>query len=140
MPGEFAARKLKAKRKKMRWKEVKYRRRMLRLWEKEPFEGAPLARGIVLEKRVIEQKQPHSGLIKAVRVKLFKNGKEVTAVVPKSGSINFINEHDEVLLEGLGGSQGGAVGSMHGVKHRVFAVNGVYIELLRTGKRQKPTR
>ncbi len=140
MPGEFAARKLKQRRKKERWKEMKYRMRMLRVREKQPFEGAPQARGIVLEKRVIEQKQPYSGLIKVVRVKLLKNGREVTAFVPGSGSINFIDEHDEVLLEGLGGSQGGAVGSMHGVRYKVFAVNGVPLYLLRTGKRQKPTR
>jgi len=140
MPGEFAARKLKQRRKKFRWKDIKYKTRMLRLREKSPFEGAPQARGIVLEKRVIEQKQPYSGLIKVVRVKLIKNGREVTAFVPYSGGIKFIEEHDEVLLEGLGGSQGGAVGSMHGVKYKVFAVNGVPLYLLVQGKRQKPMR
>ena len=140
MPGEFAARKLKERRKKFRWKKEKYRRRVLGLREKDVSEGAPQMRGIVLEKRVIEQKQPHSGLIKAVRVKILKNGKEVTAVVPKTGAINYISEHDEVLLEGLGGSQGGAVGSMWGVRWKVVAVNGIPLELLRTGKRQKPTK
>ncbi|MEM5813424.1 MAG: 30S ribosomal protein S12 [Candidatus Aenigmatarchaeota archaeon] len=140
MPGEFSARILKERRKKFRWKKEKFRRRILGLRKKDVSEGAPQMRGIVLEKRVIEQKQPHSGLIKAVRVKILKNGKEVTAVVPKTGAINYISEHDEVLLEGLGGSQGGAVGSIWGARWKVVAVNGIPLELLRTGKRQKPTK
>ena len=141
MPGEFAARKLKKDRKKFRWKEVKYRSRMLMLKEKkDPLGGSPQARGIVIEKKAIEQKQPHSGLIKCVRVRLIKNGKEVTAFVPRDGAIKHINEHDEVVIEGVGGSQGGAVGSMWGVKYRVVKVNGVPLELIRTGKKQKPMK
>ncbi len=141
MPGEFTARKLKQRRKKARWKEVKYRRRMLNLREKaDPLEGAPQARGIVLEKRQIEQKQPHSGLIKAVRVRLIKNGKQITAVLPRTGAIKHVNEHDEVIVEGVGGSQGGAVGSMWGVKWRVVKVNGIALEELRTGRKQRATR
>ncbi|MCX8205906.1 MAG: 30S ribosomal protein S12, partial [Candidatus Micrarchaeota archaeon] len=49
----------------------------------DALEGAPMGTGIVLEKRVIEQKQPHSGLIKCVRVQLRKNGRVVTAHVPR---------------------------------------------------------
>ncbi|MEJ2241170.1 MAG: 30S ribosomal protein S12, partial [Candidatus Bathyarchaeota archaeon] len=49
--GELAARKLLAKRKNFRWKDVYYKRRMLRLDIKsDPLKGAPMARGIVLEK------------------------------------------------------------------------------------------
>ncbi|MEM7826721.1 MAG: 30S ribosomal protein S12 [Candidatus Aenigmatarchaeota archaeon] len=140
MAGEFSARRLKAKRKKYRWKKVKYREKMLQLNKKSISGGAPQVRGIVLEKKVIEQKQPHSGLIKAVRVRILKNGKEVTAFVPRTGAINHISEHDQVLLEGLGGSQGGAVGSMWGVKWRVIEVNGIPLELLRTGKKQRPVK
>jgi len=139
--GLFNARTLRKKRKKFRWKDIHYKRRMLQLDKKhDPFEGAPQARGIVLEKRTIEQKQPHSGLIKCVRVQLIKNGKLVTAHVPGDKAINFIDEHDEVMLEGVGGSQGGAVGSMWGVKYRVFKVNGVSLSELLKGKKKKPTR
>lgn len=141
MAGEFGARKLKAKRKKYRWKEVKYRRRTLQLRKKQdPFAGAPQAKGIVLEKKQIEQKQPHSGLIKAVRVRLLKNGREITAFVPRTGAINHVSEHDQVLLEGIGGSQGGAVGSMWGVKWKVIKVNNVPLEMIRTGRKQKPVK
>jgi len=141
MSGEFSARKLKKKRKKMRWKESKYRIRMLDLKRKsDPLEGSPQAKGIVLEKRQIEQKQPHSGLIKAVRVRLIKNGKQITAVLPRDKAMKYINEHDEVIVEGVGGSQGGAVGSMWGVKWRVIKVNGISLEQLRTGKKQRAAR
>src|SRR3989344_7609551 len=98
----FAARKLKKNRSHHRWKEVRYRIRELRLREKtDPLEGAPQARGIVLEKRTIEQKQPSSGLAKAVRVQLIKNGKQITAFVPRDGSIKHVDEHDTVHIGGL---------------------------------------
>lgn len=122
--GEFSGRKMKKQRKRKRWKKTSYKVRKLKLKiKKDPLEGACQARGIVLAKRGIEQKQPHSGIIKAVRVQLLKNGKEITAFVPKTGTIDLINEHDEVLVEGLGGSQGGPVGSMWGVSWKVIKVN-----------------
>jgi small subunit ribosomal protein S12 len=132
--GEFGARKLKKDRVRSRRKKKKRASRV------NPLEGSPQARGIVLEKRIVEQKQPHSGLIKCVRVRLVKNGKEITAFVPKTGAIEHVSEHDQVIVEGVGGSQGGAVGSMHGVKWRVVKVNDVALEQIRTGKKQKPTR
>ncbi len=141
MTGEFGARKLKKDRKRFRWKKTKYRTRVLQLKKKkDPMENAPQARGIVLEKRMIEQKQPHSGLIKCVRVRLVKNGKQVTAFVPKTGAINHISEHDQVIVEGMGGSQGGSVGSMSGLKFKVFKVNDLSLEMVRTGRKQKSTK
>jgi small subunit ribosomal protein S12 len=125
----------------MRSNETRYSTRTLKLREKkDPLEGAPMARGIVLEKRVVEQKQPHSGLIKCVRVRLIKNGKQVTAHVPRTGAINHIAEHDEVVIAGLGGSQGGAVGSMAGVKYKVVKVNDIDLEMIRTGRKQKAVK
>jgi len=135
--GEFGGRKMKWQRKQDRWKKLKYKRRILRLkLKKDPLEGSCQARGLVLSKRGIEQKQPHSGIIKAVRVQLLKNGKEITAFVPKTGAIDLINEHDEVLVEGLGGSQGGPVGSMWGVSWKVIKVNKQPLEMLRRQKKK----
>lgn len=136
--GEFDARNLKKRRSKFRWKSTPYKRKKMKLWTKNPLEGAPTARGIVLKKKGIEQKQPHSGIIKAVRVQVIKNGIQVTAFVPGTGSIKHIDEHDEVTLEGIGGSQGGAVGSMHGIKYKVIAVNGVSLNEIMKGKKEKP--
>jgi small subunit ribosomal protein S12 len=139
--GEFAGRDLKRKRKRMRWLKKTWKRRKLRLKEKyDPLEGAPQAKGIVLEKKALEQKQPHSGLIKCVRVQLIKSGKIITAFAPKDGAISFIDEHDEVVVEGLGGSQRGQMGSIPGVRHKVVAVNGVPLEDIRVGKKEKPKR
>ena len=140
--GEFAARKLIKDRKKWRWKDRNYKKRIHRRQHgpQDPLEGAPMARGIVLEKREIEQKQPHSGLIKAVRVQLVKNGKQVTAHVPRNGAIKFVDEHDEVIIEGIGGSQGGPVGSQWGMRYKVIMVNGVSLEMLRTGRKEKARR
>ncbi len=142
MPGEFAARKLESDRQHFRWRDVDYLTRMRRKAGRfvDPLEGAPQATGIVTEKVVREQKQPHSGLIKCVRVQLIKNGKMVTAHVPRDKAINHIDEHDEVLIEGLGGSQRGAIGSMWGVKYKVIKVNGVSLEEIRRGKKEKPKR
>jgi small subunit ribosomal protein S12 len=89
---------------------------------------------------VVEQKQPHSGLIKAVRVQLIKNNVQVTAFVPGSGAIDMINEHDEVIIEGVGGSQGGPIGSQWGLKYKVVTVNGVALSEILSGKKQKPVR
>ncbi|MEM5852823.1 MAG: 30S ribosomal protein S12 [Candidatus Aenigmatarchaeota archaeon] len=140
MPGEFSARKLRRVRKKFKWKDIRYKRRVLQLWKKDPLEGAPQARGIVIEKRGVEQRKPCSGLIKAVRVQLLKNNVQVTAHVPGEGAIDIINEHDEVLIESIGGAQGGPKGSMWGIKYKVVAVNGVALSEILSGKKQKPTR
>lgn len=139
--GEFSAREIKKRTKHRRWLKTKVKVRMLKLKEKkDPLEGAPQAKGIVLIKVGREQKQPSSGIIKCVRVQLLKNGKEITAFLPKTGSVNHVNEHDEVLIEGLGGSQGGPIGSMWGVRWKVIKVNNVPLESLRTGKAKKTAR
>ena len=139
--GEFSGRDLLKRKKKRRWLKKSWRRKALKLKKKyDPLEGAHAATGIVIEKRAIEQKQPHSGLIKCVRIQLLKNGRLLTAFVPKSGAIGFIEEHDEVLVEGLGGSQRGQMGSIPGVRHKVIAVNGISLSELLKGKKEKPTR
>ena len=139
--GEFAARILERKRKKHRWLKKPWKRKALGLKSKfDPLEGAPQAKGIVLKKEGKEQKQPHSGIIKCVRVQLIKNGKKVSAHVPKDKAITKVDEHDEVTIEGLGGSQRGQMGSIPGVRYRVVAVNGISLEELRTGRKEKPKR
>jgi len=136
--GEFSARDMKRRRKKFRWKSTAHKRKFMKLWKKDPLEGSPVGRGIVLKKKGVEQKQPHSGIIKAVRVQLVKNGIQVTAFVPGNQAIRFIDEHDEVEIAGVGGSQRGAVGSMHGIKYKVISVSGVSLSELLKGKKEKP--
>jgi len=138
--GSFAARKLRKTRQKLRWKDVNYKKRQLKLWKKDPTEGAPQARGIVIEKRVVEHKKPSSGLIKCVRVQLIKNNIQVTAHVPGNHAIEHISEHDEVVIDKVGGAQGGPKGTMVGIKYKVIKVNGVSLKEIVSGKKQKPTR
>jgi len=139
--GLFAGRVLKAKKKRQRWSISTFKRRKLGLDKKSnPFGGSPQARGIVLEKVGIEAKQPNSAVRKCVRVQLIKNGKSVTAFLPLDGAMNFIDEHDEVTLEGMGATQGGAMGDIPGVRFRVFKVNDTSLRQLVLGKKEKPRR
>ncbi|NIM46393.1 MAG: 30S ribosomal protein S12 [Nitrososphaeria archaeon] len=139
--GMFAARSLKRKKQKLRWSDRAYKRRVLRLDEKvDPLEGAPLSRGIVLEKVGIESKQPNSALRKCVRVQLVRNGRQITAFLPGDGALNHVDEHDEVLVEGIGGSLGRAMGDLPGVRWKVSIVNGVSLRRLVLGKAKKPRR
>ncbi|MDY6789145.1 MAG: 30S ribosomal protein S12 [Candidatus Nanohaloarchaea archaeon] len=139
--GLYNARKLKQRRQRFRWSDKKYKRKQLNLKEKsDPLEGSPQARGIVLEKRIIEAKQPNSALRKCVRVQVIKNGKMLTAFVPGDKAIEHIDEHDEVQVEGIGGADGGPKGDLPTVRFQVFKVNGVSLEELVAGNKQKPTR
>ena len=139
--GEFAARKLIMRRKRLRWSDIYYKRRMLRLDVKsDPLHGAPLARGIVLEKVGVESKQPNSAIRKCVRTQLIKNGRVITAFLPGDGALNVVDEHDEVLVEGIGGSRGRSMGDIPGVRWRVITVNGISLKELVYGRKEKPVR
>jgi len=139
--GELAARKLVEKRKRFRWSDVYYERQMLRLDIKsDPLQGAPMARGIVLEKVGVESKQPNSAIRKCVRTQLIKNGRVITAFLPGDGALNVVDEHDEVIVEGIGGSRGGAMGDIPGVRWKVIMINGVSLKELVLGKKEKPMR
>jgi small subunit ribosomal protein S12 len=139
--GLFAARSLKKQRKHFRWKDYYYRRRALGLDVKsDPLEGSPMARGIVLEKVGVESKQPNSAIRKCVRLQLIKNGRQVTAFLPGDGALNYVDEHDEVVIEGIGGSRGRSMGDIPGIRYKASTVNGVSLDSLILGKREKPMR
>jgi small subunit ribosomal protein S12 len=139
--GEFAARQVSKKRQRFRWSNKWYKRRKLGLdYKSDPLEGAPQARGIVLEKVGVESKQPNSAIRKCVRVQIVKNGKQITAFLPGDGALNFVDEHDEVLLQGIGGSMKRAMGDIPGVRWTVFKVNGVSLNELVYGRKEKPRR
>jgi small subunit ribosomal protein S12 len=139
--GEFAARKLIRQRRHQRLLKKWYKRKVLKLKQKyDALGNTPRAKALVLQKFILDQKQPNSGKIKCVKVQLIKNNKVVGAFVPGDGSINFIDEHDEVTIEGLGGSQRGQLGAIPGLKYKVSEVNGVNLWLVRSGKKEKPKR
>jgi len=139
--GLFAARKLRDVRQTRRWSDRYYKRRVQHLKEKsDPLEGAAQGRGIVLEKVAIEAKQPNSALRKCVKVQLIKNGRQITAFAVGDGAINFIDEHDEVLVEGIGGRMGRSYGDIPGVRYKVIKVNNVSLDELVRGRKEKPVR
>jgi small subunit ribosomal protein S12 len=139
--GLFTARIKKKQRKRMRKKSKDYVLRLKRREEKKDLlEGAPMGRGIVLQKVGIESKQPNSAIRKCVRVQLIKNGKLATAFLPGDGALNYIDEHDEVLIEGIHGPRARSMGDIPGVRYKVSQVNGVPLNLLVLGKAQKAVR
>jgi small subunit ribosomal protein S12 len=139
--GEFAARQVSLKRQRLRWSNKWYKRRKLGLdYKADPLEGAPQARGIVLEKVGVESKQPNSAIRKCARIQIVKNGKQVTAFLPGDGALNYVDEHDEVMLQGIGGSMKRAMGDIPGVRWTVFKVNGVSLNELVYGRKEKPRR
>jgi len=139
--GLYTARKLKGDRQKFRWSDRYYKRRALELKEKsDPLEGSAQARGVVLEKVGIEAKQPNSAIRKCVKIQLIKNGRQITAFAVGDGAINFIDEHDEVLVEGIGGRMGRSYGDIPGVRFKVIQVNNVSLDELVRGRKEKPVR
>lgn len=139
--GLYAARKLKKNRKNQLWSSRYYKRRILHLKEKsDPLEGITQARGIVIEKVGIEAKQPNSAIRKCVKIQLIKNGRQITAFAPKNHAISFIDEHDEVIVEGIGGRMGRSYGDIPGVRYKIIKVNDVSLDMLVKKKIEKPMR
>jgi len=139
--GLYAGKKIKKEKNTLKWDDRVYKKRLLKLREKsDPLEGAPQARGIVIAKVGVEAKQPNSAIRKCVKVQLIKNGRTVTAFAPGNGAINLIEEHDEVLIEGIGGRMGRSYGDIPGVRFRVVKVNNISLDALLKGKREKPVR
>ena len=131
--GIKAGRKLKDHRRAQRWNDKDYNKAHIATKWKKPFGGASHAKGIVVEKLAVEAKQPNSAIRKCVRVQLKKNGKKITAFVPMDGSLNFINDNDEVMVSGFGRS-GHAVGDLPGVRFKVVAIKNKSLIALYRGK------
>jgi small subunit ribosomal protein S12 len=139
--GINAARQLKKSRKNQMWSDRYYKKRLLHLKEKsDPLGGVPQARGIVIEKVGIEAKQPNSAIRKCVKIQLIKNGRQITAFAPGNQAIGFIDEHDEVVVEGIGGRMSRSYGDIPGVRFKVIKVNDVSLHQLVKGKVEKPMR
>lgn len=139
--GANAGNKLLKRRAKARWKDPYYARKTLDLKRKsDPLGGASQAKGMVLEKVQLEAKQPNSAMRKCVRVQLTKNGKQVTAFCPGDGATKLIDEHDEVVIECIGGNKGRSKGDIPGVRWQVIKVNDQSLKALLGGKVEKARR
>ncbi|HIG94689.1 MAG: 30S ribosomal protein S12 [archaeon GW2011_AR13] len=139
--GLKSATKLMNDRRKFRWKDRQYKVRTLDLYAKsDPLEGANQAKGIVLQKVQKEAKQPNSAMRKCCKVQLKKNGRQVTAFIPGNLGQKFIDEHDEVMIERIGGKQGRSKGDIPGVRWCVIQVNDQQLERLVHKKIEKGRR
>ncbi len=139
--GLNAGKKLSVKRKKARLKDKWYVRRVKKLKVKaDPLRGASQAKAIVLEKVQVEAKQPNSAMRKCCKVQLVKNGRQVKAFMPRDGAQKMIAEHDEVIIECIGGKMGRAKGDIPGVRWQVIKVNDQSLNALLRGKIEKGRR
>lgn len=106
----------------------------------DPLSGSSQAKGIVLEKIQVEAKQPNSAMRKCARVQLIKNGKQITAFMPGDGAQKMINEHDEVIVECIGGKMGRAKGDLPCIRWQVIRVNDQSLDALLRGRIEKARR
>ena len=139
--GLMNAQKMMKRELKFKWSQRAYKKRVLHLREKaDPLEGCSQAKGIVISKFQKEARQPNSAMRKCCKVQLIKNAKSVTAFIPGNLAQKFIDEHDEVLVEGIGGKMGRAKGDIPCVRYQIIAVNGQSLSRLWRGKVEKGRR
>lgn len=139
--GLMSAGKLMKNRKKFRWSNRPYVVRTLGLKIKsDPMGRSSQARGIVVGKFQKEAKQPNSAMRKCCKVQLIKNNVPVGAFIPGNLAQKFIDEHDEVFVERIGGKQGRSKGDIPGIRFRVIQVNDQPLKLLWKGKIEKGRR
>ena len=143
--GLFSGSKMKSDRLKFRWKDRGFKKREAKrrqggVLKHDPLQGSSQAKGIVIEKVGVEAKQPNSGIRKAVKISLIRSGNKLTAFAPGDGAINFIDEHDEVMVEGIGGRMGRSYGDIPGIRYKVIQVNGVSLDEMVRGRKEKPVR
>ena len=139
--GLNAGKKLRARRKTSRMMDKWYVKRVKKLKIKsDPLGGVHQAKAIVLAKIQREAKQPNSAMRKCVRCQLTKNGKKITAFVPGDNASKFIDEHDEVIIECIGGKMGRSKGDIPGIRWQVIKVNDQSLNALVRGKVEKGRR
>lgn len=139
--GINAAKKLKDRRKDARWHDKYYVRKVRNLRQKaDPLKGSSQAKAIVLEKVEVEAKQPNSAKRKCCKVQLIKNGKQVTAFMPGDSAHKMIQEHDEVVIECIGGKMGRAKGDIPCIRWQVIKVNDQSLKALLSGKIERGRR
>lgn len=135
------AHKLMKRKKKFRWNHNEYKVRTLGLKIKsDPLGRAAQAKGIVIEKFQKEAAQPNSAMRKCCKVQLIKNGIQVGAFIPGNLAQKFVDEHDEVIIERIGGKQGRAKGDIRGIRFQVIKVNDQPLSRLVSGKIEKGRR
>lgn len=139
--GLLSAKKLMKNRQKFRWSQKAYKKRVLGLNVKaDPLEGSSQAKGIVLSKFQKEARQPNSAMRKCCKVQLIKNSIAVGAFIPGNLAQKFVDEHDEVIIERIGGRMNRSKGDIPGIRFQVIKVNDQPLHRLWKGKIEKGRR
>ena len=139
--GLMNARKFKKQRKKNQMNNKRYRKKKLGITLKHAVIGrSSQAKGIVVNKFQMEAKQPNSAMRKCCKVQLIKNGIQVGAFIPGNLAQRFIDEHDEVIIERIGGKMGRTKGDIPGIRFKVIKVNDQPLSRLWRGKIEKGRR
>lgn len=139
--GLMNARRLIKKNRQFRWHQKAYKKKTLNLRIKaDPLEGTAQAKGIVVGKFQKEARQPNSAMRKCCKVQLIKNGISVGAFIPGNLAQKFVDEHDEVIIERIGGRMGRSKGDIPGISFAVIKVNDQPLRLLWKGKIEKGRR
>ena len=139
--GLLNARKQMKRRRKFRWSDSVYKASAMKLKIKsDPLGRSSQAKGIVIEKFQKEAKQPNSAMRKCCRVQLIKNGIRVGAFIPGNLAQKYVDEHDEVIIERIGGKQGRTKGDIPGIRFQVIKVNDQPLRRLWKGEIEKGRR
>ncbi len=139
--GLLNARKIMKNRRKFRWSDhgFKVREKGLKI-KSDPLGKSSQAKGIVINKFQKEAAQPNSAMRKCCKVQLIKNGIQVGAFIPGNLAQKFIDEHDEVIIERIGGKQGRSKGDIRGIRFQVIKVNDQPLRRLVLGQIEKGRR
>ena len=139
--GLLSGRKFRKDSRKYRWSQKAYKSRVLGLKVKvDPLEGSSQAKGLVINKFQKEARQPNSAMRKCCKVQLIKNGVSVGSFIPGNLAQTFVDEHDEVIIERIGGRSGRQKGDIPGIRFKVIKVNDQPLHLLWKGKIEKGRR
>ena len=139
--GLMNANKMLKNRNKFRWSQRAYKMRATKSKVKsDPLGSSSQAKGIVVEKFQKEAKQPNSAMRKCCKVQLIKSGVQVGAFIPGNLAQRFVDEHDEVIIERIGGKMGRSKGDIPGIRFKVIKVNEQPLHLLVQGKIEKGRR
>ncbi len=139
--GLMSARKLMKNRRKFRWSQRAYKSRGKGLRVKfDPLKGASQAKGIVIGKFQKEAAQPNSAMRKCCKVQLIKSGVQIGAFIPGNLAQKFVDEHDEVIIERIGGKMGRSKGDIRGIRFQVIKVNDQPLRRMVRGQIEKGRR
>lgn len=137
--GLMNARRMIKQSRRFKWRQRAYKERPTRK-KFDPLEGSSQGKGIVISKFQKEAKQPNSAMRKCCKVQLIKNGIAVGAFIPGNLAQKYVDEHDEVIIERIGGAMGSTKGDIPGIRFQVIKVNDQPLRLLAKGKIEKGRR